>query len=60
MYNVILNDQKDDIVSAQEWVQENISNGKFKIHHPMFPSSYWNFLFEEEGDTIWFRLKWQH
>lgn len=60
MYNVILNDQVDDIMGAQEWVSENIKTDKFLIHHPMFPSPRWNFLFEDEGDAVYFKLKWQH
>lgn len=60
MYNVILDDRKDDIMGAQDWIVENVQSGKYKINHPLFPSPLWNFLFEEEGDAIWFRLKWQH
>lgn len=60
MYNIILNDQKDDIASAQEWVITNLDEKTYKINHPMFPSSYWNFLFENEADAIWFKLRWKH
>jgi hypothetical protein len=60
MYNIILNSQKDDIMGAYEWVEEHLNSDKYKVNHPMFPSPLWNFMFEDESDAIWFRLKWQH